>query len=75
MNRFDRILSESHLPYDMMQNKPVYLKVYNSIVGQPGVRDTFNPCEYFQYGVASGDCESDGHYMCKECRYLTPQGS
>jgi len=73
MNRFTRILSESHLPYDMRQTRIVYLKLYDDCrVGDPGVRDTLNPCDYFKYGTASGDCESDGHYMCKECKCLTP---
>lgn len=73
MNRFDRILSESHMPYDLKQTKPVYLPLYDGcIVGQQGVRDTLNPCEYFKYGIASGNCESDGHYLCKECECLTP---
>lgn len=63
MNRLQRVLLQSHLPMAMMQFE-------HSVVGEPGVRDTLHPCESFEYGPASGDCWSDGHYMCKECRHL-----
>lgn len=36
-------------------------------LGQPGVRDVNHPCEVFSPGVPSGDCQSDGHYLCGEC--------
>jgi hypothetical protein len=36
--------------------------------GQDGVRDPEHPCEAFVTGEPSGTCESDGHYMCGECR-------
>jgi len=38
-------------------------------VGTPGIRDINHPCEVFAYGDPKGDCETDGHYMCKECRH------
>lgn len=38
-------------------------------VGTPGIRDIHHPCEVFEYGDPKGDCETDGHYMCKECRH------
>ncbi len=73
MNGFDRILSESHLPFDLRQDNPFDPLGYSDcIVGQPGVRDTLNPCEFFQYGPAEGDCESDGHCMCRECKCVSP---
>lgn len=65
MNRFDRVLMQSHLPMSMMEWAP-------SVVGQPGVRDTANPCVDFDYGEWEGPCDSDGHYMCRECRHLNP---
>jgi hypothetical protein len=39
-------------------------------VGQPGVRDPEHPCDVFTPGEPDGDCESDGHYVCSECRHL-----
>lgn len=35
-----------------------------------GVRDDQNPCAVFQNGTPSGDCESDGHYVCQDCKHL-----
>lgn len=43
-----------------------------TFVGQPGVRDPEYPCEEFDgrgYD-GSGQCDSDGHYMCVECSNL-----
>lgn len=39
-----------------------------------GVRDFDFPCEgYAPDGYdGRGQCQSDGHYMCKECRELSP---
>lgn len=41
-------------------------------VGDVGVRDTQFPCEMFDYGQPDrlNTCESDGHYMCQECKHL-----
>ena len=36
--------------------------------GQPGVRDPEFPCRGFEPGEPSGDCKTDGHYMCQECQ-------
>jgi hypothetical protein len=71
VNRFDRILSESHMPLHLRLDWQAWGDT-KCVVGEPGVRDTLHPCEFFQYGPATGDCESDGHYMCKECKCLTP---
>ena len=39
----------------------------------PGVRDPNYPCEMFAPGVPSGtDCETDGHYLCRECVHAPP---
>lgn len=42
-------------------------------VGAPGVRDPELPCDSFQPGgtaygkTATGNCETDGHYLCGTC--------
>ena len=43
-------------------------------VGQVGVRDPDSPCEAFDSRGydGTGDCDSDGHYMCTECSRLSP---
>ena len=51
-----RILHETHLE--------------EKTVGIPGVRDADHPCEEFTPGAPTGDCSSDGHYMCAECVHL-----
>lgn len=38
--------------------------------GAPGVRDPDLPCKVYDPGEPSGQCDSDGHYLCKECRHL-----
>lgn len=46
-----------------------------SFFGQTGVRDPDNVCEAFDgrdYD-GSGDCLSDGHYLCLECSRLSPE--
>lgn len=40
--------------------------------GSPGVRDPDSPCAEYAPGEPDGQCESDGHYLCKECRRLVP---
>jgi hypothetical protein len=37
-------------------------------VGAPGLRDVDAPCPDFEPGTPSGSCETDGHYLCWECR-------
>ena len=37
--------------------------------GLDGIRDIDAPCEEFKNGSPSGDCQSDGHYLCRECRH------
>lgn len=32
-----------------------------------GIRDPKYPCESFELGKPSGDCRTDGHYVCNEC--------
>lgn len=40
------------------------------IVGIPGMRDPEFPCAAFMPGPRpeSGTCDTDGHYLCLECR-------
>lgn len=40
-------------------------------VGDEHVRDPEAPCEAFEKGKPKGDCETDGHYMCRECRFAS----
>jgi hypothetical protein len=47
-------------------------QIRNNVTGEVGVRDRMNPCELFDYGPGTGTCWSDGHYMCKECKHLSP---
>lgn len=38
-------------------------------VGDTGVRDPSAPCAEFEPGEPDGRCETDGHYMCRECKH------
>jgi hypothetical protein len=42
--------------------------------GAPGVRDPEYPCAEFdgKNYDGTGDCLSDGHYLCNECSRLSP---
>jgi hypothetical protein len=42
------------------------------VIGMPGVRDPEHVCEEFDPGSPDehGSCDSDGHYMCYECKHL-----
>jgi hypothetical protein len=43
--------------------------------GEPGVRDTKNPCDMFSPGKpTNGGCQSDGHYLCRECGLFDDRG-
>lgn len=33
-----------------------------------GIRDPANPCTAYEPGTPSGQCETDGHYLCDGCR-------
>lgn len=39
--------------------------------GTPHIRDIDDPCEEFEPGEREQfpQCQSDGHYLCKECRH------
>ncbi len=36
-------------------------------------RDPDADCDDFEPGAASGQCWTDGHYMCSECRHRDPE--
>ena len=43
-------------------------------VGLPGNRDPEHPCAHY-FPVkrpGGGPCESDGHYLCSDCEWITP---
>lgn len=46
-------------------------------IGVPGLRDKENICEWYspiskhknnRHLFIGGDCDSDGHYLCKDCK-------
>jgi hypothetical protein len=43
-------------------------------VGIPGMRDPNSPCEAFtprqKYNDDWSDCQTDGHYLCRECALI-----
>ena len=46
--------------------------------GEPGVRDVDAPCDVFepvgapyQYSKGTGECDTDGHYLCRECVHIS----
>lgn len=39
--------------------------------GVPGIRSVDHPCSAFTPGVPRGTCDSDGHYICQECKHLS----
>lgn len=46
-------------------------------VGLPGMRDPDNRCHVYEprkkHERDFGDCQSDGHYLCKECAHLSAE--
>lgn len=42
-------------------------------LGVEYLRDPTSRCEVFAYGQASGDCKTDGHYLCSECKERDPE--
>ncbi|MFH1984795.1 MAG: hypothetical protein ABIL58_23385 [Pseudomonadota bacterium] len=40
-------------------------------------RDRDNPCDQYEPGRSQigGDCETDGHYLCSECRHRNPDAA
>lgn len=48
---------------------PRYTRLPN---GTPFVRDQDYPCYVFEPGEPQGNCDTDGHYICAECKHLDP---
>lgn len=67
--RLQRVLEDSVLPTPWWE-LPV---IPDPGLGVKGVRSSEYPCECFDPGPAAGDCETDGHYLCIECRNLNPK--
>jgi hypothetical protein len=44
-------------------------------VGDPHVRDPDTPCSEYVPGIPEGDCETDGHFMCCECRECSKEAA
>ncbi len=69
---------------EQMAIPPVWRSLVNEINGgripdgEPGIRDVDAPCEVFdpvgtafQTAPGTGDCETDGHYICAECVHIS----
>lgn len=66
---------------DIMTIPPVWRDLYMEINGgripdgEPGIRSVDAPCEVFDPVEGdpdgSGDCETDGHYLCMECKHIS----
>lgn len=47
--------------------------------GVPGIRDVDHPCSVFlplkpgEERDRFGQCMTDGHYLCRECVYMSPE--
>lgn len=67
--RYERIIRYLEVEREYLELQE---QIRNNVVGEVGVRDRMNPCDMFDYGPGSGTCWSDGHYMCKECKHLSP---
>jgi hypothetical protein len=54
---------------------PVWRDLYEEINGRdPNTRDPGSPCEAWEQVASpdgSGDCMTDGHYMCVECKNIS----
>lgn len=59
-----------------MKHDVLYITEGRMRDGVDGVRDVDAPCEAFRAGepfvngVPIGWCQSDGHYICHECKHL-----
>jgi hypothetical protein len=67
--------TKGELQYAKMRHKKIsYLNAF----GAPYIRDPELPCRNFEPLKIFGDwsipeCQTDGHYLCKECRFKAPQ--
>jgi len=67
--RYERIIRSIK---SELETKALEEQYRNNVIGEVGIRDRMHPCEWFDYGPATGTCWSDGHYMCCECKELAP---
>lgn len=67
--RYERIIRYLKVEREYLELQE---KIANNVTGEVGVRDRMYPCHMFDYGPGIGTCWSDGHYMCKECKHLSP---
>ena len=47
-------------------------EITGSLFGKPEVRDPDSLCQGFVPGEAAGDCQTDGHHLCADCRVRDP---
>lgn len=73
--RFDRILEVLRVE-DLHER----MSSFDPGCGVKGIRDTFHPCSgfdptnpYVPNYRPNGDCSTDGHYLCFECKNLDPK--
>jgi hypothetical protein len=71
--RFCETCAAIHFAGDVSDEARAEELAAGSTFGADGVRDPDYPCEHFRNGTPAGECESDGHYLCKECRELVPR--
>ena len=69
LTRYEKIIRSIQ---DEVCTRELQKQLRNNVTGEIGVRDRMHPCELFDYGPATGECWSDGHYMCNECKELDP---
>jgi hypothetical protein len=69
LNRYERVIQNLKSELEAIA---LAEQVRNNVIGEVGIRDRMYPCEWFDYGPATGTCWSDGHYMCCECKELDP---
>lgn len=69
LTRYERIIASFQREHE---EAAILEQIRNNVTGEVGVRDRMYPCEMFDYGPGTGTCWSDGHYMCKECKHLSP---
>jgi len=59
----------------IMSNLIFKARHFDAEGGTPGLRDPDNPCHEFDAGASAGDCETDGHYLCRKCRHRNPDAA
>lgn len=70
LTRLQRVLEEDRIIPVPWWEKPFQV---DPGLGVKGIRSTEFPCEAYDPGEPSGDCHTDGHYLCIECKNLDPK--